>query len=448
MSGNDVSVKGDLNPSFIDPAADLYHIRVRWGPDVVIEKSLSRIGKGWAGLWSFFDPPDKENIMIGKTTFKDTLNRLRHAVCAFGLLLSLAVAPAYGQQVHQLFYDNGWNDSNLDGPATPVSGLGAFATSSNNGLHVYYLSSTDEVHQAYNVGGGWHDENLTAEAHGPAANDGSNVVGFSVGNLQYVFYVGDDFEIHQLLYNNSVWTDTNLNLWGAPESDGVEIAAFVTTPNNALHVYYVEPGPRVIQAYNVGSGWQFQDLTGLTDGGQPEGRTLTGFSMGNLQYIYYIAFGGDVHQLFYNNASWTDEDLTALAKAVPSPEYPNGAITAMVVPDTKKLRVYYIGTNNHVIQLASTNNVKWTSADLTKKTKGPLADSTNGAVAFATTPNKQIHVYYASGGHVNQLFLPTPATTWQNSDLTALTHGGLATYTGEMAGFSIGNEQYVYYLAQ
>src|ERR1700733_10400958 len=352
-------------------------------------------------------------MMIRQTTLRETLIRLLHSACAFWLLISFATVRAHGQQVHQLLYNNGWGDSNLDGPAPQVGGIGAFATTPNHGLHVYYLSSTDEVHQAYNVGDGWQDENLTAETHGPAANDGSNVVGLSVGNLQYVFYVGDDFEIHQLLYNNSVWTDTNLNFWGIPQSDGVEVAAFVTTPNNALHVYYVEPGPRVIQAYNVGNGWQFQDLTGVTDGAQPEGRTLT-----------------------------------ALAKMVPSPEYPTGAITAMVVPGTKKLRVYYIGTNNHVIQLASANNVKWTGADLTKKTKGPLADQTNGAVAFATTPNKQIHVYYLSDGHVNQLFLPTPATTWQNTDLTALTHGGQADYSGEMAGFSIENEQYVYYLAK
>jgi len=387
--------------------------------------------------------------MIRKSSYKDIGNRLRRAVCAFGLLISFAALPAYGQQVHQLFYDNGWGDSNLDGPAAATTGLGAFATTPNNGLHVYFLSNTDEVHQAYNVGGGWHDENLTSETQGPAANDGSNVAGVSVENLQYVFYIGDDFHLHQLLYNNSSWTDTDLSqVYALPISDGVEVAAFVTTPNNALHVYYVTPGPRVIQAYNVGSGWQFQDLTGLTGGAQPEGRSLTGFSIGNLQYLYYVAFEGDVHQLYYDNSSWTDEDLTAQAKAVPSPEYPNGSVSAMVVPGTKKLRVYYIGTNNHVIQLASTNNRKWTGADLTKKTKGPLADSSNGAIAFATTPNNQIHVFYIAGSHVNQLFLPTPSTTWQNEDLTALTDGGLAIYSGEMAGFSIANEQYVYYVAQ
>ena len=363
--------------------------------------------------------------------------------------LMVLALQAQGQQLHQLFYNNsGWADANLNGTVTDTStGVAAFTTSPNNSLHTFYLSSTGDVHQLYNVGGGWQDENLTAETGGTPANSISNVAGFSNQNFQYVFYIDVNFNVHELLYNNSAWADTNLTVkYGIPISDGVELTAF-TTPNNGLHVYYVTPGPHVIQTYNVGNGWQFEDLTAETGGPQPQGRFLAGFSSANLQYVYYVAFGGDVHQLFYNNAKWTDEDLTALAKTVPSPQYPDGGISAMLVPGTKKLRVYYIGTNNHLIQLGSTNNKKWTGADLTKKTKGPLADPSNGIVAFATTPNNQIHVFYASGGHVNQLFLPTPATKWSNTDLTALTHGGLASYSGEMSGFSIANEQYVYYIA-
>jgi len=379
---------------------------------------------------------------------KATLHRLRRAVFTFGLLISFAALPVLGQQVHQLFYNNSnWADQNLNGSITDTStGVGALTTP-NNGLHVFYLSNTGNVHQLYNVGGGWTDENLTAETGGSPANSISNVVGFSNQNFQYVFYIGVDFNVHELLYNNSNWTDTNLTaVYGIPTSDGVQLTAFAT-PNNGLHVYYVTPGPHVIQTYNVGNGWQFEDLTAETGAPQPAGRSLTGFSVANLQYVYYVASGGDVHQLYYNNSKWTDEDVTGLANAVPSPMYPNGAVTAMVVPGSTKLRVYYIGTNNHVIQLASTNNKKWTSADLTKKTKGPLANASNGAVAFATTPNNQTHVFYVAGNHVNQLFLPTPSTKWSNTDLTASVGGGLADYAAEMSGFAIANEQYVYYVA-
>jgi hypothetical protein len=363
--------------------------------------------------------------------------------------LMVVALQAQGQQVHQLFYNNSnWADANLDGSLTsPNTGVGAFTTTPNNSQHVFYISNTGDVHQLYNVGGGWTDQNLTAQTGGVPANSNSNVVGFSNQNLQYVFYIGADFNVYELVYNNSDWSYTNLCVaYGIPIAEGAQITAFATS-DNSLHVYYVTPEAHVIQTYNVGNGWEYQDLTAQTGGPQAQGRYLTGFSIANLQYLYYVAFGGDVHQLFYNNAKWTDEDITALAKAAPSPQYPDGGISAMLVPGTKKLRVYYIGTNNHLIQLGSTNNKKWTGADLTKKTKGPLADPSNGIVAFATTPNNQIHLFYASGGHVNQLFLPTPATKWSNSDLTALTHGGLASYSGEMSGFSIANEQYVYYIA-
>ncbi len=48
---------------------------------------------------------------------------------------------------------------------------------------------------------------------------------------------------------------------------------------------------------------------------------------------------------------------------------------------------------------------------------------------------------------MNQLFLPTPSTVWQNEDLTAETNGGLAIAYDGIAGFSLQNLQYVFYVA-
>ena len=58
MSDGHFRVKTDLKRSFIDPTGEFIHIRVRRGPDVAFEKSLSRIVDDGAGLWSFFDTPD------------------------------------------------------------------------------------------------------------------------------------------------------------------------------------------------------------------------------------------------------------------------------------------------------------------------------------------------------------------------------------------------------
>ena len=122
-------------------------------------------------------------------------------------------------------------------------------------------------------------------------------------------------------------------------------------------------------------------------------------------------------------------------------------LAALAIPGTNDLRVYLISANTHIVQLSSANNTTWTGFDLTKQSSGPLATATNGIAAFATTPNNQLHVFYISGTHVNQLFLPTPATTWQNSDLTAIYGGSPANGTSGMAGFSLQNFQYLYFVA-
>src|ERR1019366_3421610 len=156
-----------------------------------------------------------------KTSCKNALTSLRYAVCAFGLLLSLAALPAYGQYVHQLSYNgSNWMDQNLNGvPA-----------------HGYYVSSLDtsHVHQLFYNGVSWSDEDLTTLSGAAPATPGSSISGFSVGNYQYVYYIGEEEDVHQLLYNNSGWTDTDLSaLTGGPIA--LELFALTTSP--ALHVY-------------------------------------------------------------------------------------------------------------------------------------------------------------------------------------------------------------------
>jgi hypothetical protein len=58
-------------------------------------------------------------------------------------------------------------------------------------------------------------------------------------------------------------------------------------------------------------------------------------------------------------------------------------------------------------------------------------------------------VYYISSApqsqdHVNQLFFN--GSTWSNEDLTAATRAKNAVDYNGMAGFSLGNYQYVYYV--
>jgi hypothetical protein len=209
--------------------------------------------------------------------------------------------------------------------------------------------------------------------------------------------------IHQLLYNNSNWTDQNL--LGEPVLDveplPIDNAAFTTSPNNQLHVYYIGSDNHIHQRTQSQirfSGlplWVDEDLTQET-GAEPAyaATMLSGFSEGNYQYLFYGDDDNDIHMLFYDNSKWTQQDISAAAGA-----------TGLWIEDL-------------------------------------------AVIAFTTTPNNQIHVYYWANDFqdqasaVHQLFFN--GTSWTDEDLTAET-GAFYPEGGWWAGFSIENYQYLFY---
>jgi hypothetical protein len=248
-----------------------------------------------------------------------------------------------------------------------------------------------------------------------------------------------------MLYNNAGWADTDLTLATSSTvtSSGSNLVAFTTSP--ALHAYYTASDSHVHELLATNrTNWQDQDLTVLAGGPVANGAYgMAGFKIGNFQYVYYLDTNNHLHQLFYNNSRWTDEDLTVLTKTSPTATF--ASISAFVIPNTKKMRVYFVSSSNgHIIQLASTNNAKWSGSDLTKKAKGSLPDEQ--IVAFPSASGGTVNVYYVAGHNVNRIYQPT-VTTWANEDLTALTGGGVADSVDELAGFSLTNNQYLYYVA-
>lgn len=196
--------------------------------------------------------------------------------------------------------------------------------------------------------------------------------------------------VHHLWYNNSQWQDQDLTaLTGGGNTYGFDaITALYTTPNQQLHVYYVDwPTNAVHQLFFNGTTWSDQDLTALVGGPQAAGNGISGFAIGNLQYVFYVGlFDTHVHELSYNNSNWSDVDITSLAG-------------------------------------------------------GPSASFGN-LVAFATKPNNQFHVYYPDGnGDLHQLYFN--GSSWADGDLTAIT-GARCYGSLWISGFATGNLQHVF----
>src|ERR1035438_9588624 len=123
--------------------------------------------------------------MTRKSTFKHTLTRLRHAACAFGLLISLAALPALGQQIHQLSYNgSNWSDQNLNGAPAQAWAISAFFTTPNDQLHVFYGDhASKDLHDLfYKVKNG---APLT-RVQAPAFSKSCGITVFPEGNYRYV----------------------------------------------------------------------------------------------------------------------------------------------------------------------------------------------------------------------------------------------------------------------
>jgi Fungal fucose-specific lectin len=382
--------------------------------------------------------------MISTPIYPATERRLYFGLCILSVLISLAALPSFGQQIHQLSYNgSNWADQNLNGLSAQWA-ISAFFTTPNDQLHVFFGGlKNPQLYQLFNNRSSWADLDL-----GPHTDlcFYCGISGFSEANYQYVFYVGGDLDIHRMLYHNVDWVDTDLTLASgasATSDPASNLVAFTTSP--ALHVYYTSSDSQVHQLFATnGSNWQDQDLTVLSGGpGATPAYGMAGFNIGNFQYVYYLATNNHLHQLFYNDSSWTDQDLTVLTKTSPTATFAN--VSALVIPGTKKMRVYFVSASNgHIIQLASTNNAKWSSVDLTKRARGSVPDEQ--IVAFPSASGGTVNVYYVSGHNVNRTYQPT-ATTWTNENLTALTNGGVADSVDQLAGFSLQGNQYLYYMA-
>jgi hypothetical protein len=371
------------------------------------------------------------------------------------LTLALFASPAFCQvgHIHQLYYNNAdWTDTDLTAltggaNATFYGSIAAFHTTPNKQLHVYYVDATAQhVHELYYNNTSWSDDDLTAFTGGPTASP-YGISGFAIDNLQYIFYQGSDNHVHELTYNNADWADRDITvLGGGTLAAGGPVLAFATKPNNQPHVYYqASSNLDLHQLYFNGSSWSDADLTSI-NGASCYTSWIAGFAVQNEQHVFCPGYGAysnnlDMLHIYYNNVSWVYEDITYEIGGARTPMNPS-SVAAFHVPGGSQFEVYGVTDDSHVHQFTRAKG-KWTGQDLTASIGAPGDAAYGGAIAFPTTPNDQFHFYYQPGSEVYQLYFN--GTNWLSDDLTG--GAGQANDSSGMAGFAIGNLQYVYYVA-
>ena len=139
-------------------------------------------------------------------------------------------------------------------------------------------------------------------------------------------------------------------------------------------------------------------------------------------YLDASQHGNDLARTSAGSGTWGNQDLTALTSA--GLAVPGSALSGLV-DSIGNGRVFYVGTNQHVLQLKLDTTNTWTQDDVmvqagTSRTAAPGS----GLTSFGAAGGSAVHVLYLDSiQHVNDLVRTSAGSTgtWSDQDVSALT---------------------------
>ncbi len=269
--------------------------------------------------------------------------------------------------------------------AAAGSALTSFGAAGSSAVHVLYLDASQHVNDLARTSAGntgtWSNQDLTALTSAGLAVPGSALTGLvdSLGNGR-AFYVGTNQHVFQLkLDTTNTWTQGDVMVQAGTSNTAASGSALITfgaAGSSAVHVLYLDASQHV------------NDLA----------RTSAG------------------------SGTWGNQDLTALTSA--GLAVPGSALSGLV-DSIGNGRVFYVGTNQHVLQLKLDTTNTWTQDDVmvqagTSRTAAPGS----GLTSFGAAGGSAVHVLYLDSiQHVNDLVRTSAGSTgtWSDQDVSALT---------------------------
>src|SRR5678815_4473038 len=84
-----------------------------------------------------------------------------------------------------------------------------------NTQHIVFRGTDGHVHELYNNGSFWNNNDLTAGGSGLPADDASgDPAGYTVGNTQHIVFRSADGHVHELYNNGVFWNNNDLTASG------------------------------------------------------------------------------------------------------------------------------------------------------------------------------------------------------------------------------------------
>lgn len=283
-------------------------------------------------------------------------------------------------------------------PASPAARQGSPLTCWNQksyGPRIFYIDETNNVTGIYRNGVGKNYGSLFYASHqklGTAAQ-GSGLVCCGVKDgASKVYFVDSTNRLSEVTLQGDKW---NLNpLPGTPRAGGTPLACVGFGARHS-RVYYVDNNGCINETAHAGTSW----VTSVLPGGQVDARselTCYGFSkMGDPSSIrvYYIDTNDCIIELAWSKGTWTKGHWSNnLLPGTASPDC--GALTCYMVDSTES-RVYYLNRQNRVSELAWVDG-RWEEKVLPAREATPSTSLTCCANSAGSDPR----VYYLDVNYV------------------------------------------------
>jgi|GEM_PF-752730 len=289
----------------------------------------------------------------------------------------------------------------------------------------YYDANQHVNHFYWSSSNGWTNEDVTVITAGATpAGTGSGLTStvMNDGSI-HVFYIGSNQHIYQLYwYSNGGWTNqditaitgTGLAAVGskltavAPSSGPIPLAVFYEATNQHIYQWYWSPTP----------GWQNQDLSASTSNtAAAVGSAITSGIMNDGSWqVFYIGSNQHVYQLACCGPAWNNYDITSFVPGSLLPAV--GSSLTMLTPPAGAaipIIVLYEGTNQHIDQFYWSSGVGWQNQDITSFTGNVLASSGSALTSTIASGNWYVGYVGAANQHVYVLSCCGPG--WANADL-------------------------------
>jgi RHS repeat-associated protein len=357
-------------------------------------------------------------------------------------------------------FNSTWVGAGTPHLAATGSALASVAMSDPSS-HTFYFDTNQHLCQMSWNSSGWFDQDLTSMTEAGLPLAGSSIAAVNLGGVLHVFYQGANLHIYDMNWTGSVWQNIDMTaLTGASAMSGTKMSAVLTGNPNSPMMFYEGTNQHLFTVYwnSSANAWQNADLNALSGATTLMAvRASFGSAMFVVNggvYLFYIGTNQHLIDINWDGSSrWLTGDLT-IASGGAALAVSGSAVTTIASGTSIDLMSFYEGANQHIYSVYWNGGAgAWQTLDFTS-----WSGATNIAAALTSLANNPVgpHMFYfSSSQHLDDMLWNGSA--WVNADLTSLANttmvpasGSSLSSHGTVAGgtyhiFFEGGNQHVYH---